>query len=96
MGVKGTMVDNKKVLEWAGFSYFDGWYYPPDGNRRERQHCDELPDMNFCFKWLVPKLDEYDRMEILMGWAYSVVSLEDEPALALCRAIEELIDETSS
>jgi len=84
---------NKKLAEWAGFKYDDwlGWIYP-DG-----ENFDELPDfpndLNACFKWLVPNIkDDITRMEVLISWAYEIYTLENPPALALCLAIEKLID----
>ncbi len=103
-----VQVLNKKLAEWAGWEYREcnpnhpqlknseygmGWFHP-DSNIGSFKPLDFTHSLDAIFKWLVPKLDEYDRMEILMGWAYNVVSLEDEPALALCLAIERLIDET--
>jgi len=59
--------------------------------------------LDACFKWLVPKLLEastdVDLANTDKGWAFIVIDSEGEiggeaetPALALCLAIEKLID----
>lgn len=94
---------NEKLAKWGGLEVddiFDMWKYPPPN------FTDSL---DACFKWLVPKLPDYDGIEFwesTEGWVCDIVygiSIEDErqvagigsnPALALCLAIEKLIDET--
>jgi len=83
-----------------------GWYFP--GGRKVHILPDFTTDLNACFKWLVPPLTHskissfdfnysdgsvtavlYDKSEWLL--AQSTENWTN-PALALCKAIEQLID----
>jgi len=98
---------NKKLALWAGFAkhrQFSDWWYRPDGRDISR-----LPrftsSLDACFKWLEPKLLSYQ----LNNWGnnnhHCVIHREGvnyvgayakTPALALCLAIEKLIEEELS
>jgi len=95
---------NKKLAEWAGINSIpmEKIYYD-----HTTEIFEELPDftqsLDACFKWLVPKLDY---VEIKMNVApsgdvfwnahieaeYKKSVTSETPALALCYAIEKLID----
>ena len=76
----------------------------PDGVHitRSSDMPDFTSDLNACFKWLVPKLQsmslrmpatlrgDYTFICDIQGMRYS--GHAQTPALALCRAIEQLID----
>ena len=78
------------------------WEYP-DGDRAY-QLPELLESLDACFKWLVPKLEHFDLYGNVYGshgWQASVdlpnsgmvKSLwQQSPTLALCLAIEKLID----
>lgn len=95
---------NRKLAEFAGFTYdifiYQRHWKAPDGSSME-----ELPNftssLDACFKWLVPAVGRSKDIEaerrqmvgnLLMSWARDVAFLGEEPALALCLAIEKLID----
>jgi len=94
---------NKKLAKWAGFKWqpiTETWLYPSEGLRLE------LPDfsqsLDACFKWLVPKLTGEWTIAIANGHDFPYVAtvknlgsstkVGNTPALALCRAIEKLIE----
>lgn len=84
---------NKKLAEWAGVKphpvYPTGYDYP--------YFTDSL---DACFKWLVPKLESYElklNYKKHCAWVklptkYTEFGMAETPALALCLAIEKLID----
>ena len=102
---------NEKLARWAGFEPImrcESWSYVryPDGGL-----AGKLPNftesLDACFKWLVPKLFNYELYKGLepgkpvRGRPTAKVwfspgeyarAFEDTQALALCRAIEQLID----
>ena len=65
--------------------------------------CDFTSSLDACFKWLVPKLREYGIMMAILDdftWLFNIYNeksihdgVGETPALALCKAIEQLIDE---
>ena len=96
---------NEKLARWAGFrpatqgEYSPGSTPQPDMERRgwgimypDGQIKWYLPSfdssLNSCFKWLVPKLDQAQYYEVLR----SIKVKTETPALAICLAIEKLID----
>jgi len=86
---------NEKLAKWAGFepdAY--GWLYPDKSWWRFLPYFDT--DLNACFKWLVPNVEEkYSRgmvSRMLEEWIYQVVFESIEPALAFSKAIESLIN----
>ena len=93
---------NKKLAEWAGFKkskYTTRLYDYPDKSK----HYAELPNfpesLDACVKRLVPKLSHYFIGDSVDGhtatvWnqSYSYGAKGNTPALALCLAIEKLID----
>lgn len=97
---------NKKLAEWAGFRIYaiggaSSWIKPTGGIEVKLPKFTESLDA--CFKWLVPKLPYifvFDYAE--GGWACfargcegapdKAVGEAETPALALCKAIEQLID----
>lgn len=95
---------NRKLAEWAGFKLdlWDGkaYWVTPDGFPGS-----SVPDfthsLDACFKWLVPKLKglcylDFTYQQELMceisgdDWLYDAEG--ETPALALCKAIEKMID----
>ena len=44
-------------------------------------------DLNNLFEYAVPKLSSYQRTEVLLPWAYEVIDIVVDPALALFWAI---------
>ena len=88
---------NKKLAEFAGFVRYENW---------EKDLPDFPQSLDACFKWLVPeslkKLMEMGYAPPLMAlftrWYDEIVTLKgdsskvDTAALALCLAIEKLID----
>jgi len=110
---------NKKLAEWAGFTYKFGkemwnyeryketnaWWEAPNG-RRFKDLPDFTQSLDACFKWLVPNLFDKSYSVIItqdLARAIGYVRLLEEgrqfdatdnhnPALALCLAIEKLID----
>ncbi len=106
---------NKKLAEWAGFTYDFTRRYSWEAPNKEPLPSgipDFAHDLNACFKWLVPlliKLEPKVWMSLsqvsivsfaamlkantddkLIGWA-----VENDPALALCKAIERMVDNGS-
>lgn len=93
---------NKKLAEWAGFKEKGTGYVWPD------RRFDKVPDftesLDACFRWLVPKLHQVTIIQEFNSEAYADVVIQPEyeylhykewaetPALALCLAIEQLID----
>lgn len=57
---------------------------------------DFTTDLSLCFKWLVPKLTDAQRArlpgEFFHDGSFTFNGFWDNPALALCLAIEKLID----
>jgi len=99
---------DKRLAEWVGFVYCGcpgGGYFwmRPDGG-----HSPEYPiftnSLDACFKWLVPKyiaevcVLPMGLTSIMSIYAFlfaewlKVMQEKVEPALALCLAIEKLID----
>jgi len=99
---------NKKLAEWAGWiPYASGMNYGEcwlDGNGYYHEHPNFTNSLDVCFKWLwdktVQELADIDLSSIeeavhklFQLWATEwVTDLHNEPALALCLAIEKLID----
>ncbi|KKM79913.1 hypothetical protein LCGC14_1345140 [marine sediment metagenome] len=50
----------------------------------------------YLFKWVVPKLEQnlsgFGYFELLKNWVFQIVWSGGNPALALCGAVEKLID----
>lgn len=69
-----------KLGEWAGVVHF-GLHF--------------TKSLDACFKWLVPnaieKFEEVKMLELFMNWGLGLIDCK-EPTLALCLAIEKLID----
>lgn len=93
---------NRKLAEWAGFKrvkYTTKIYKYPEGNSNSLPNFTESLDA--CFKWLAPKF-HYDVLlshaPDLSNWHCDIlgksvyIGEEKIPALALCKAIEKLID----
>ena len=99
---------NKKLAEWAGFQEKWGEIIAPNGAIWwENELPNFTQSLDACFKWLVPRLwicnitleegifwdvhvsipDYHGRNKHGSGQA-----LSENPALALCLAIEKLID----
>jgi len=96
---------NKKLAEWAGLVLFTDEYgvvyeYQADVKERKpmmRKYPPNFPEsFDACIKHLVPKaIQEFgrDRVYIAMIDAFKhYIYLDEELALALCLAIEKLID----
>jgi len=92
---------NKKLAEWAGWKQVIN-YNDPSMNEEHPPLLTQSLDA--CFKWLwrkaIQTLADIDLSSIEEAihklfylWATErVIRLNDEPALALCLAIEKLID----
>jgi len=102
---------NKKLAEWAGFTpmcdreegtkYIVTWEFP---NSKIFGDCPNFTEsLDACFKWLVPKLEHYSLWKqgtehVAEIWSSSKFGRKKNTystALALCLAIEELIDTDS-
>ena len=97
---------NKKLAEWAGFlpPICDADYHMRQPTKYKP--CLEIPhftdSLDACFKWLIPKLDGYTISYSPEKCAHEAIARscnryfnswhETNPALALCLAIEKLID----
>lgn len=95
---------NKKLAEWAGFTPA----HPNCGNPKHMTEpkgtlyggCVPIPDftqsLDACFKWLIPKVQTKvgDRklVGLVNGAVCYAVDHKMATALALCLAIEKLID----
>jgi len=90
---------NKKLAEWAGLKWdrYKGKYqYPFDVS------------LDACFKWLVPKVRTQYHIHfhstdgkaewrvVLSNANETIYGRDNNPALALCKAIEKLINEETS
>ena len=88
-----------------GHLYTIGWEYPDDSKLGKLPNFTE--SLDDCFKWLVPKLQNKGQVIELIAYEHKrfgfvvtsvlenktlVVIRNDNPALALCLAIEKLID----
>lgn len=95
---------NEKLAKWAGFTnieFLDTCILanPPEGREDEEFTLDFTNSLDACFKWLVPKLREKSKGVTIYCWdSLTTVKIGDvtiqdkDPALALCLAIEKLID----
>jgi len=98
---------NKKLAEWAGFKWDGrGWHYPRVGEKAHVVYCPDLPNftqsLDACFEWLVPKLKyviisnwnkkKRPTVSVFDGEGTCFMESAETPALALCLAIEKLID----
>jgi len=97
---------NKKLAEWVGFKLWKGslYWYPNDTGAKRLPNFTESPDA--CFKWLVKKIEDpsISIYKSVLGGNYwvcvlgekgcmdNVNAMGETPALALCLAIEKLID----
>jgi len=94
---------NKRMAEWAGWSYKDNLCFPPGVEQTPWNAISYggLPNftqsLDACFEWLVPKLGKFQRGLVIERWAIRII-LDDkiEPALALYLTIEKLIDEETA
>ena len=92
---------NKKIAKWLGGRL--ARYYEANPNAIEPNHAYFTHSLDACFEYIVPKL----RLMYLTIWEgfeahlavhttnerYKVyVGKAETPALALCRAVEKLID----
>ena len=101
---------NKKQAEWAEVRYCKAWNNPGHDNRTcDEPVTDFTQSLDACFKWLVPKVIESGfnthihvesrtgRTKVVISNAFlTYMKASKEPALALCLAIEKLIDSQSS
>ena len=98
-----------KRVQCVGLVYYeteqDCWYY--NGREYGLRLPDWLNSLDACFKWLVPKLPAPDYIKFrirkkgymceVRGFGLQVNAYYYEsPALALCLAIEKLIDGVSN
>lgn len=106
---------NEKLAKWAGFNFFEvqrcechpdlkiRYWHTPNGDYLDKP--DFTQSLDYCFKWLVPKVQGkgyYIQLKDYHGWYFQLFNSEltppridqwaNTPALALCRAIEQLID----
>lgn len=89
---------NRKLAEWASISR-NGAIYGDREAVRDWQ-LDFTSSLDACFKWLVPKLKTLVLWKSAEHWAIEVSgngvihhASAKIPALALCKAIEQLIKE---
>ena len=79
------------------------WEYP--NGRKCKALPDFVHSADLCFKWLVPNIDRFSEVQLIKtgkGWACRIVLKTTTghswyqravtPALALCKAIESLIN----
>jgi len=86
---------NRKLAEWRwGKDY--AWY--PPNEPYYYNEPDFTHSLDVCFKWLVPKLENYFIGSSVSGhtavvWfhGHSYQEIAGTPALALCEAVEKLI-----
>ena len=88
---------NKKIALWLGGGL--ARYYKANPNGLEPNHAYFTHSLDACFEYIVPEIEkrfgwqEYYRF--LLKWITDFTgppSLANPPALALCRAVEKLID----
>lgn len=58
---------------------------------------EKLPDfprsLDACFEWVVPKVGQFTYLDVFLhDWIDKFYTEEETPALALCYAVEKLID----
>lgn len=78
--------------------YGMGWFHP--SSTTSFHTAPNFPEsLDLCFKWLVPKLAKWEIGMLPNGKIYATVlantmfeGYNDKPALALCLAIEKVID----
>ena len=93
---------NKKIAEWCGFKGKLAGIVGVAGEK-EGKLVYEIPDfttsLDACFEYIVPKLEiatldwqggHYMVWVKVAGISY--IASDNSPALALCRAVEKLID----
>jgi len=106
-------INNEKLAKWAGFYCLEGIWTIYDRGVLEPTLPNFTEDLNACFKWLVPKLQEKGYTVDIFGFEHKSFAInicsvfpvddtgfcqsvaeakDDNPALALCKAIEQLID----
>ena len=94
---------NKKLLEWAGFKIeqvevqglLDVLVYSPDGSPCRFSDLSFTQSLDACFKWLMPNLEKQLGGKAFNQWLGDnalFILASKNPALALCLAIEKLID----
>lgn len=97
---------NKRLAEWAGFEKQGTAYWAPI-TREFMKAPDFTQSLDACFKWLVPKIIENADYSIIItqnlaqcagyirpiqgGVQYDAIDNQN-PALALCLAIDKLIN----
>jgi len=102
MDSKVKLILNKKLAEWAGLKWKLG---DLGGFADEYGYLQPYftQSLDACFKWLVPKLGKYPciKFDFEDGLVFAYVCADDDKnaygsaetaALALCLAIERLID----
>ena len=88
--------------------HYRGWIYADSLNQSRRyiSELNFTQSLDACFKWLVPKIDKTHHLTIELNWNRFTTELylldgfgsgkyvgeAETPALALCLAIEKLID----
>jgi len=94
---------NTELLEWAGLHHnkpTGGFWWDEQGNQIFDFHNPNeeglTQSLDACFRWLYPELKKklsFLELEAFMKlWVNSFVWRNEEPALALCLAVEKLID----
>jgi len=89
---------NKRLAEWAGLEHKHFGTIVPE----PKPYCplcnppDFTQSLDVCFKWLwtpvLFKVGSAGWLHILNKWAVQVAMEAETPALALCKAIDKLID----
>jgi len=74
-------------------------WYTSDGELATRFYHEDIDfthSLDACFKRLMPKaikdFGTRKMLRLLTEWVNNILYYKDEPALALCKAIEKLID----
>lgn len=92
-----------KLTKWLGWESdgFNYWYeYNKDNYKKRRPIPYFTQSLDLCFKWLEPKFPLLElhncqagfRAEVSLDMKKHYESFNKNPALALCKAIEQLID----
>ena len=96
----------KEQIKWfwekCGLTYFDGWFYSPEGERLFEYGAPiDIWALPYLFKYAVPKLHFYIIKMIWVGiWVVSIndsfkqwVAEDKDPAIALFWAIYKALGE---
>lgn len=95
---------NEKLTKWANAKE----YFTDEDGCRQRKLIYFTESLDACFKWLVPKLwsmglkvhiallastRQQAKITDAFGHHEDILVIDKDPALALCKALEKLVDE---